>query len=346
MRRTVRIALAGVALGALFGLAGCAPPPGPAPDDAESSDAATDQALVEAAKAEGSVMWYTAYAEDRARHAADAFTTEYGIPVEIVRMPSPTLIQRYQAERDSGAHVADLIDYSGADPFLSAEEGEFVVLADSALPSVEAWPTDQIAGGVAPRLSLEPLGIAYNTDLIARNEVPTEWTDVVAPAMRDGLAHPNWDSPSYLKLLELLDDEFGDDFLAELRSADGTIYEGGLPAMQAVAAGENTLLLPTAASFVLPLQNSGAPVDFAVISPTIGIEVYAAVPEKAPHPNAGRLLLDFLMSVPGQAEISQNQSVSALPDVPNSLSAKGVDYRFPDVVSAAERDELLAKISP
>ncbi|MET0767379.1 MAG: extracellular solute-binding protein [Aeromicrobium sp.] len=292
------------------------------------------------------MTWYTNYAEDRAKAAADAFTAKYGIPVALTRMPSSALIQRFTAERDAGAPVADLLDYSGLEPFRDADDGDFVVIADEELPSLDAWPEDEIVAGAAPRLSLDSFVLAYNTDLLTGEDVPESWEDILSPAIADTVAHPKWDSSIvYIQFLQMLRDGFGDDFLAEIAALDSTEYESGVPAMQALAAGEHSVVIPTAASFVLPLQEAGAPVDFVIPSPTTGIGVYGAVPFDAPNPRAGLLLLDFLMSAEGQEVLNANVSVSVLEDVPGALVVDELVVVDRDVATESEA-ELLALVSP
>jgi len=343
--KSARISAVALALlvGGSLALSGCAGSSTPASSPAATEDA--QPALVDEAKAEGAVTWYTQLAEDRARVAADGFTAMYGIPVQIVRAPSATLMQRFTAERDAGAPVADLIDYSGVEPFRDAEEGDFLDIAEEGVPAAETWPDDAIIAGTAPRLSLDSFVIAYNTDLVSGDDIPKTWEDVFNPPISETVAHPKWDSSVlYLEVLQFLKDTYGEEFLEDFAKLDSTEYESGVPAMQAVAAGEHAALFPTGASFVIPLMESGAPVDFTVPSPAPGISVYAAVPFDGPHTKAGLLLLDYLMTVEGQQLLNEGVSVSALPDVPGTLElSEFVPVDRDEVI--ANQEELLALVS-
>src|SRR4051812_46257612 len=76
---------------------------------------AADQALIEAAKKEGSVAWYTALIVNQfARPVAEAFEKKYGIKVEYVRANAGETILRIQNEAKAGRVMVDVFDSFGA----------------------------------------------------------------------------------------------------------------------------------------------------------------------------------------------------------------------------------------
>src|ERR1700744_517705 len=72
-----------------------------------------DPALVDAAKKEGQVVWYTGLIVNQlARPMADAFEKKYGIKVNYVRQDSSDTILRITNEAQAGRISADMFDTS------------------------------------------------------------------------------------------------------------------------------------------------------------------------------------------------------------------------------------------
>ena len=94
-------AAAGVALSALLEL---------------SPAMAADQSLIDAAKKEGHVTWYTTQIVDQfARPAAEAFEKKYGIHVDYVRADPIDIVLRISNEGKAGHVQADVFDGTSTD---------------------------------------------------------------------------------------------------------------------------------------------------------------------------------------------------------------------------------------
>ena len=62
-----------------------------------------------------------------------------------------------------------------------------------------------------------------------------------------------------------------------------------------------------------------APLDDVIPTPSSGLESMLAIFSKAKHPNAARLLSDFILSRPGQEVLSKDTAASPLGDIPGAL---------------------------
>src|SRR5256712_13855948 len=89
-------------------------------------------------------------------------------------------------------------------------------------------------------------------------------------------------------------------------------------------------------------RRAGAPVDWVkTLDPVITSPSQVAVSARAPHPNAGRLLVDLLLSAEGQALISDRGRVPARNDPargPASVPLQ-LPYVNPQLAPQAERHE-------
>ena len=81
---------------------------------------------------------------------------------------------------------------------------------------------------------------------------------------------------------------------------------------------------------VLDGAAKGAPVDWIPMDPALGVLSVISVTKDAPHPNAGRLFLEFLMSEDGQKIYRDAEYLPVDPNVPPkdlALRPDGVKFR-------------------
>jgi iron(III) transport system substrate-binding protein len=102
---------------------------------------------------------------------------------------------------------------------------------------------------------------------------------------------------NYMGWLDALERAHGMEFLKKLAQQDFKLTPSGASGAQMVAAGAFAMNFPTITTFSLPLIAKKAPI--AVVYPTGPLLVSArdtAIVAAAPHPNAARLYLNWLMS--------------------------------------------------
>ena len=108
--------------------AGCAGgSPAPAkPADSKTGGAQAQSgvtpALIEAAKSEGSVVWYTSVGVSVAERVAKEFEAKYGVKVEVNRTGSERVLQRLMQEAQANVKAADVVHTSDAGHFVLLKE--------------------------------------------------------------------------------------------------------------------------------------------------------------------------------------------------------------------------------
>ena len=106
-------------------------------------------------------------------------------------------------------------------------------------------------------------------------------------------------------------------FFAEL--AKQNVVGVGFPArtvLDQIVTGEYSIMLQNFNSQAVVVAAKGAPVKWLPISPATLALTAASVVKDAPHPNAARLLVDFLVSPEGQTIFRDLDYVPASPAVP------------------------------
>jgi iron(III) transport system substrate-binding protein len=291
--------------------------------------------LAAAAKEEGTVTLYSSV-EDAATSAfAKAFTAESGVAVDVVRLTSTQLAQRFSAEAQAGAPAADalLISRTG----FTAEgvkNGWLTPLAQAGLPDFPGQLPQQFQlpdEGTAISI-IQPAGIAYNTDLVT--QPPKTWADLLDPRWKGRIAVPDpGSSASYVGEWLVVDKGSGDDLMTRLGAQGLKKYASGVPAAAAVAAGEAAFSVMGLASHVADPKAKGAPIAFVVPDLTSGAEVVPAVATKARHPNAARLLVQYALSRAGSTTLA-NAAGAVSPYETAKLPAR---YVSPDIAAAGQQ---------
>ena len=260
------------------------------------------EALIKAAKAEGEVTLYSAATENIPKRVGAAFTAKYGIRFNSNRISSSPLMQRYAAEAESGNIAADTAWIAGGvGPFSenAVKRGWVEPVSQIGLPVVKAgeFPAAFMRPNSAV-VQVAPWGITYHTERLKGADIPKEIRDILAPRFKGQILLPDpRSSDVYLAFWGLVYDRFGEQFFTQLRALEPRKFASGVPAVQALGAGEGLLELPAVPAQVLGIKNTGAPVDISIPSLTTGLEMEVVMTHraKAKHPNAARLLANYIM---------------------------------------------------
>jgi iron(III) transport system substrate-binding protein len=281
---------------------------------------AADQALIAAAKKEGQVTWYTTQILTQfGRPAIDAFQKRYGIRVDAIRGDSVELAVRMTNEAKAGRVQADVFDGTATTTAMKNAGAALQWQPDGAkqLPK-ELW--DPQGYWVATNEYVHTP--AYNTNLVPKGSEPKSWQDLFDPKWKGKLAwatHATTSGgPGFVGLvLAELGEEKGKAYLRQLAKQDVIGLGGSARSIvdQAIA-GEYPIVLQIFDHQPFISAEHGAPIDFIQMNPAMVILSSASVTKDAPHPNAGKLLIDFFISEEGQKIFRDVGYVPIAPNVP------------------------------
>ena len=120
----------------------------------------------------------------------------------------------------------------------------------------------------------------------------------------------------FYHLVQILGKEKGLDYMRRLAGQNLQMRKGHTLLAQLVAAGEMALAVVVYSNRVERMRMSGAPIDWVRFKgPTITAINAISIPEKAPHPNAAKLFVDFVLSREGQNLLRGLRRIPARPDV-------------------------------
>jgi iron(III) transport system substrate-binding protein len=302
-----------------------------------SARAATDSSIVEKAKAEGEVVLYTAWGLDTVQAVQKVFAKKYPfIKFEARRTGSERLLtititeqkqKLFRADVFSGSHLA-MINHKKLghlQRYVSAEH--------------KAFPKEyQDPEGYWTAFYMDTRVLAYNTRMATRESLPKTYDDLLLPKWRGKMAMDDADYILYGSLLEMMGRERGLSFMKKLAQQELIFRNGHSLLTQLLIGGEFPIYLDGFGSNIEKFKTQGAPIEWVALEPVVVSLNPFGMAVNAPHPNAARLLVDFLLSREGQ---EVGKSVAKIPartevEPPYPRLTRGLKL-FPVPASVADR---------
>ena len=278
-------------------------------------------ALVEAARKEGTVVWYTSFVESQAaRPLAAAFEKKYpGMHVQLVAGTATDLLTKLLAEARAGSVRAD-VHHGGSSVWPLVKAGAVVPYMPEEAAAYP--PALRDPNGLWTADVLYFLVPAINTETLPPAKAPKSFADLLDPQWRGRIAWTTQmtqgGAPGFIgTVLQSMGEDAGMAYLRKL-SAQHIV---NVPANQRVVldqviAGEYPIALSTFINHSSISQRDGAPVQALPLDPvTETLDTLMLL--KGPHPNAGKLFLEFSLSEEGQNVFRKAGYIPARPDVPS-----------------------------
>jgi iron(III) transport system substrate-binding protein len=273
----------------------------------------------EPAEAEGKMVWYTTIGSADAKMLVDQFKKLYPrIDAEYFRAGGPQLMERIFTEARAGKNIWDVFMNSAIYTQLLTEKG---MLAAYESPESRYYR----AGYKDPRGTWTSIYTNYavagfNTKLVAKEDVPKSYTDLLK---RYWSGQIGLDAKSYewfAVVIRGLGEEKGLNLMRQLAKNNPQLRNGRELVSELVAAGEFKLALTAYSQNFETLKQRGAPVDWVALNPVYANIHPVGVSSKAPHPNAAKLFIDFLLSKAGQEIVRAQKRIPDRIDTPPELA--------------------------
>ena len=269
--------------------------------------------MIEAAKKEGEVVFYGGFSVSDVAGFIKKFNGKYPfIKVNHLREGAEKLMTRILTERRAGKHSADVIQARGFPAQVMLDKGAF---AKYLSPESQAYPKGfKDPDGRWATMYVQTSIIAYNTKFVKPGEIKN-WEDLLNPKWKGQMVIDREETVWFANMLEVMGRENGLRYMRRLAEQRPTMWEGHTLMAQLVAAGEHPIGISLYGPRIEDLKSRGAPVEWVRSNPVIGFLYLVGLADKAPHPNAARLLIDFALSQEGQTEVTESRRISMRPDV-------------------------------
>ncbi len=286
---------------------------------------AADLALIEAAKKEGVVTYYTTRLISSMNALSKAFETKYGVKVEASRHTNEDLVTKIINESKAGRPSADVFD--GSSGITQLMDAGLVVQYKP--KEAEKYDGDyKDANGNWTAVNLYVAGLAYNTDLVKGADIPKKIDDLLDPKWSGRkIAYTMQYTVSGINgFFGALEKERGTekarDFIDKLHK-NGAVAQNVTPAgtADAIASGQFAFCIGCNNNHIDEYKKKGAPVEFSNIQPLVAFFSAAGITKAAPHPNAARLFVEFMTSEEGQKVLEASNYVSVRPDMKSNFTS-------------------------
>ena len=295
--------------------------------------------LIEAARKEGKLVFYTANFTEVEQEVIKAFNKRFPfVRVEMVRAPGGQLITRVKTEAAAGKLSADVIDHSDrglmlemADLFQDYAPPNAADYLPEVLVSPKLWPRNTIGWS-----------IAYNKELV--KNPPKSWQDLTKPEYGNGMIGQVIAPSGGTTWTRILFERqvLGEDYWAKQAQTKPVLYPSGAPASDALVRGEVSIA-PLLYNIVWTKKRDGAPLEIFFPPEGVPVNPYASgIPKTAANPNAAKLFLNWCLSAEGQTfmikELGNLTSLKNPPVYPEGYDPKVVKVWVPDTKDDPKRN--------
>lgn len=285
---------------------------------------AVDQKLIDAAKKEGEVVWYsTLIVNQLVRPMAQAFEAKYpGIKVNFSRAPAGQTALKLQNEIRANSVQADVFDANSA--FFQAMPLKNLV---EYKPEAAKHYPDNLKDpkGRFTAVNVFTMATGINTNLVPEGQRPKTYKDLLDPKWKGKMAWttdltPNGPPGFIGNILAFMGEKKGMEYLEKLAKQNiAAVPASQRVVLNQVIAGQYAIGLMIFNHHTVISAKKGAPVTWLKIEPLISTGNYVGLIKNSPHPNAGKLFEEFLLSKEGQTVFQKANYLPADPDVPAAV---------------------------
>jgi iron(III) transport system substrate-binding protein len=295
MRSTIRTKPLAAALAALAVAALAAPL-----QAAEPKPTLATPQLIDAAKKEGKVVWYTSVDLPLAEKVAKAFEAKYpGVAVRVERSGAERVFQRIGQEYGSKIYAVDAVNSSDA-AHLIVWKRDGWLMADVPEDVAKHFLKDQRDpdGMFAPwRVTLSPIG--YNTTLVKKEDAPKSFKDLLDPKWSGKIvkAHPSYSGTILTATFQTARD-IGWDYFEKLAQQKVMQVQSATEPSKKLSLGERAVAADGTEYNLIQLKEKGQPIE--IVYPAEGTPLVvgpSAIMKNAPNPSAAKLFNHFLFSL-------------------------------------------------
>jgi iron(III) transport system substrate-binding protein len=263
----------------------------------------------ERAEAEGKLMFYAAFNATDSKTLTDTFKQLYPkIDATFYRTADAQLMERILTENRAGQNLWDVVMTTSFYGHNLKKRGLFAPYDSPERKYFREGYRDPQATWTSIYTNYGALG--YNTRNVSKTSVPKSYADLLRPEWKGQIGMESKPYEWFGTMIKAMGDEKGLSFMRGL-SKQAELRTGRNLVAQLVAAGEFKAGLTAYSQTFETLKPAGAPVDWVYLNPVFANIHPVGISAKAPHPNAARLFIDFVLSKRGQELI---RGMKRIPD--------------------------------
>ena len=287
------------------------------------------------AKKEGNLVFYGTMSSPDMIRVVQAFETKYPfIKVQTFRANSERVLNKILTEARASSYFVDAINLDGINGWVLREKD---MLQPHKSAETEAYPEAfRDPTGLMPCcLYIVTNVIGYNTKLVSKKDAPKGFFDLLDPKWKGKLGMDADESEWFSALMTVWGKEKTVDFFRGIMKQQASLHRGHTLLAELMAAGEFPVAVNVFGYRPLEMQRQGAPLEIVNADPVMSRPWGVFLAKHAPHPNAGRLFIDYVLSVEGQKIIAS---------LGRTVVRPGVQQKFPRLVEGVKLVPVKAEL--
>lgn len=291
--------------------------------------------IIAKAKEEGTVSIYTSTDAAQSQKLQDGFTKKYGIKIAYNDLGTNGTYNQVISEAAATQTTADVVWSSAMDLQMTLIQDGYG--AEYASPESGKLPEWANYKNTLFATTVEPIGVIYNTKALTEDKLPKTYADMITflkdnkSTLQGKVATFDPEKSGSGFLHHSNDARNRPDFwdLAKAMGDDGAkIYSSSGGMKETVVSGENVIAINIIGSYAL---------DWVKESPNLGVHFatdytpafsrLALITKDAPHPNAAKLFVDYMLSKEGQSLLAEGGLPAVRDDVTAGLNIKTLNER-------------------
>jgi len=301
--------------------------------------------LEEGARREASFVHYSVSNAELINAYIKAFMAKYPfIKADYWRGSGNQLVFRTMMEHRAGKLVADVISVGTENVVMLKKAGLY---ARYRSPEVQFYPREQYdKDGYFVADSLGLATVAYNNQLVKKEEAPKAYSDLLDPKWKGSATIDLEPERALMAWLLAWGEPKTRDFVKRLLANGTTVRRGHTQQAQLLCAGEFKIAVEIYPDAILRMKHNGCPATIVFANPTPAVVGgnYAIYANTA-HPHAAALFIDFALSAEGSkilaatGRVHRRKGMKSFYEELSDLDEKGV----PLLVITPEQTEDVTK---
>jgi len=299
------------------------------------------------------VMLYSSMKDSQLSALKEAFANKYpDVQMDYYTAGTGKVMTKMAAEQQAGKICADIIWVGEPTNYITfKEQGELLAYESPEAATIPSALKDKDNYYCAARIVT--LGLVYNTNNVKGEDIPKDWTDLLNPRFNTyaTMTDPTFSGTTlYTVAAFIQNEEFGWEFLKQLKANGIKLQTGSSAVVNAIGAGEYDIGIGV--NYIAQSKKAkGTPVEF--VYPESGISTVAspiAIMKDSENVEAAKLLYDFILSLEGQQLLVDACVIPVRPEIKmeNDISvAEATERAIPvsDKYLLLSKDALLEQFN-
>jgi iron(III) transport system substrate-binding protein len=291
-------------------------------------------------KVEGKVVFYTTANASDAKAITDGFRKIYPkIDVQFERTSDSQLMEKILTEARAGKSLWDVAQTTGFYGYLLKKRGLLAAYDSSGRKYFREGFKDPQGFWTSTYTTYAVFG--YNTRLVSKANIPRSHEDLLKPAWKGQFGLEARAYEWFTATISGMGREKGLGYMRALAKQQPELRVGRTLLAQLVAAGEFNGTLTAYMHNFDTLKAGGAPVEWVPLAPSFANLHPIGISARAPHPNASRLFVDYVLSQRGQEVVRALKRildrVDTPPDPPTLLKGVTPAFTVPEIYDDFDR---------